>query len=278
VGAAVAVNVPFLVWNAKNSWPSLDQPPNDSGFTYTDRLRGFFTGLLPRDLGVRRLGAQGDWLFGRPLGVLVVLIVLGAAAYGAVRLVRADPWRGAVLAAPLVTSWLLMAGLTNLSFVDDGRYGIIVFPVLVLCAVAGVEPLLRNLPSFSWLLIAGLWVLVCTIPFLHAEAGTDLGDPNEQTQALIDAIENAGFDRVAGNYFAVLPIEYMSDARIRTAVAGNPYVIRLPDTQRLVDATPPERLAYVFAPGPIDPSWVKLPLDQYRTVDVAGYTLYFPIG
>jgi hypothetical protein len=172
--------------------------------------------------------------------------------------------------------WPLMAALTNLSFVDDGRYGIIAFPVLVLCFVAGIGPLLRRLPSPSWTVVAAAWVLLLALPFVHKEAGTDLGDPNEQTQALIDAIEAEGFDRVAGNYFAVLPIEYLSDARIRVAVAGNPFVIRLPHTQALVDATPADRLAYVFPPGPIGPTWVKLPVEQYRQVPVAGYVLYLP--
>lgn len=276
VGAALTVNMPFLLWNAMNSWPSLDPPPNDSGSTYPERLRGFFSGLLPRDLGVRRITGQGEWLFGRPVAVVVMLVVLGLAVHGAVRMVRTNPWRGAVLAVPLVLVWPLMAGLTHLSFVDDGRYGIIVFPVLVLCLVAGVEPLLARLPALSWTLVAAAWVLVCSVPFLYKEAGTDLGDPNRQMQALVDAIEAEGFDRVAGNYAAVLPIEYMSDARIRTAIAGNPYVIRLPQTQRLVDATPADRLAYVFLPGPIGPTWVKLPLDQYRQVPVAGYVLYLP--
>jgi hypothetical protein len=276
LGAAIVVNLPFLIWNAKNAWPSLDQPPNDSGATYTDRLRGFFVGLLPRDLGMRRISPGGEWVFGRPLAALVVVGVLGTAAYGAVLLVRADRWRGAVLAAPLVFVWPLMAALSNLSFVDDGRYGIIAFPVLVLCFVAGIGPLLRRLPSPCWTVVVAAWVLLLALPFLHKEAGTDLGDPNEQTQALIDAIEAEGFDRVAGNYFAVLPIEYVSDARIRVAVAGNPFVIRLPHTQALVDATPADRLAYVFAPGPIGPTWVKLPVEQYRQVPVAGYVLYLP--
>jgi hypothetical protein len=272
--AALAVNLPFLLWNAKNSWPSLDQPPTPES-TYTGRLRGFFVGLLPRDLGLRRI-ADGDWVLGRPVAALVVVAVLLIAAYGAFVLVRADPWRGAVLAAPLVFSWLLMAALSNLSYVDDGRYGIIVFPVLVLCFVAGLAPVLRLLPTSAWMLGAAIWLGVCTVPFLHKEAGTDLGDPNRQTQALIDVIEDEGFDRVAGYYWAVLPIEFQSGSRIRTAIAGNPYTIRLPHSQRLVDATNPDSLAYVFLPGPIDPSWVKLPIEQYRQVPVAGYVLYFP--
>jgi hypothetical protein len=81
---------------------------------------------------------------------------------------------------------------------------------------------------------------------------------------------------VAGYYWAVLPIEYQSGGDIRAAVAGNPFVIRLPDTQRLVEATPPDRLAYVFQAGPVDPSWMKLPVEQYEQVPVAGYVLYFP--
>jgi hypothetical protein len=276
VGAALVVNLPFLIWNARHDWASLDQPPNDAGATYSQRLRGFFAGLLPRDLGVRGITGDGRWIVGRPLGVLVLMAVLGGAVFGAVRLMRTDPWRGAVVAAPLVLCWPLMAGLTNLAFVADGRYGVIAFPVLVLALAAAIEPLLGRRRTPALACFAAAWVLVCSVPFLVAEAGGDLGDPNARTQQLIDAIEAEGFDRVAGNYFAVLPIEYVSDARIRVAIAGNPYIIRLPQTQRLVESTPPARLAYVFAPGPIDPSWVKLPVDQYRQIPVAGYTLYIP--
>lgn len=275
LSAAVAVNVPFLLWNARNSWRSLEQPPNDSGATYAGRFRGFFVDLLPRDLGMRRI-TDGDWVLGRPVAALVTLGVLVAAGYGAYRIVRVDRWRGAALAAPLIASWPLMALLTNLSFVDDGRYGIIVFPILVLCLVAAIDPLLRPAPRPTWAILATAWVLLLTVPFLKQDAGTALGDPNRPTQALIDALEAEGFDRVAGNYAAVLPIEFQSGGRIRTAVAGNPYVIRLPHTQRLVDATPADQLAYVFAPGPIGPTWVKLPVEQYRQVPVAGWVVYFP--
>lgn len=272
VAAAAVVNLPFLLWNAKNSWPSLDQPPTEDS-TYLGRLRGFFVGLLPRVLGVRR--QNGDWTFGRPVGALLVIVVLALAALGAWTVVRLAPWRGAVLAAPLVFVWPLMAALNNLTFVDDGRYGIIAFPVLAIAVAAGAQALLAARPTL-WLAVAAGWLLICSVPFLNAEAGRDLGDPNRQTQELIDAVDQAGFDRVAGYYWAVLPLEYQSGGRIRTAVAGNPYVIRLPDTQRLVDATPPERLAYVFPPGPIDPSWVKLPVDRYQQVPVAGLVLYLP--
>lgn len=277
VSAAIVVNLPFLLWNAKNSWPSLDQPPNDSGATYPERLRGFFVGLLPRDLGVRSI-TSGDWVVGRPLAVLVTFGVLAGAAFGALRLWRSDPWRGAVLAAPLVAAWPLMAALTNLSFVDDGRYGVIVFPVLVLCLAAAIDPVLHALPRPTWTLAAAAWVLLLAVPFLRQDAtGFDIdGDPNGQVQALIDTLEAEGFDRVAGNYAAVLPIEYQSGGRIRAAVAGNPYVIRLPHTQALVDATPADRLAYVFSPAPIGETWVKLPVDQYRQVPVAGWVFYFP--
>ncbi len=275
VAAATVVNLPFLAWNAMNSWPSLDAPPNESGSTYTGRLRGFFTGLLPRDLGLRRV-TDGAWLFGRPLAALVTLAVLGGAAYGAYRLVRTRPWPGAVLAAPLIAAWPLMAALTNLSFVDDGRYGIIVFPIMVLCLVAALDVVLDRLPPSAWLVMAMLWAVLLTAPFLAREAGSDLGDPNRRTQELIEALETEGFDRVAGNYWAVLPVEFQSGGHVRAAIAGNPYVIRLPHTQRLVAATPSGELAFVFAAGAVDENWLALPLDRYRQVPVAGWVIYFP--
>lgn len=275
IASGVAVNVPFLAWNVRNSWASLDTPPTDSTATYVDRLRGFFTGLLPRDLGVRRI-TDDAWLFGRPVAAAATLAVVGLAVFGARQLVRADRWRGAVIAVPLVATWPLMAMLSNLSYVGDGRYGIIVLPVLVFCLAAGVDALVDQLPSRAWLGGAVLWAALATMPFLAAEAGTDLGDPNRQTQALIDVLEAEGFDRVAGNYWAVLPIELQSGGRLRVAVAGNPPVIRLPDTQRLVEATSPDRLAYVFLPGPVGDTWTVRPIEQYRQIPVAGWVIYLP--
>lgn len=277
VGAAVVANLPFLVWNARNDWPSRHQPPITTESTYTSRLRGFFTGLLPRDLGLRR--SSGEWVVARPIAGLLLLAVFGLVVLGAWTLVRRDRWLGAVLVAPLVLCWPMLALLNNLGEIDDGRYGIVFFPVLVIALVVGVAGLPRlDTRRVGWALAAvpAVWLLVFTLPMLKQQIGTDLGDPNASTRALIDVLEAEGYDRVAGNYVAVLPIEYMSDARIRVAVAGNPYVIRLPHTQQLVDATPADRLAYVFAPGEIGPTWVKLPVDQYRQVPVAGWVVYFP--
>jgi hypothetical protein len=269
------VNLPFLIWNAINSWPSLEQTSNDFAGTYWSRLRGFFVGLLPRDLGVRRI-SDGDWAFGRPAAAVVTIGVLAAASFGAYRQCRRRPWHGALLAAPLVAMWPLMALLLNLGFVLDGRYGIIVFPVLVLCLASAVEPLLRAAPRPTGTVLVFVWVLLLAVPFLKHETGTTTFNQNASIEQLIATLDAEGYNRVAGHYNAVLPIELMSDGRIRVAIAGNPYFPRFPVTQRMVDATPPDRLAYVFAPGPIGDTWVKLPVDDYRQVEVAGWVLYFP--
>ncbi|HAN35170.1 MAG TPA: hypothetical protein DCQ52_06880, partial [Acidimicrobiaceae bacterium] len=94
--------------------------------------------------------------------------------------------------------------------------------------------------------------------------------------AVINRLDEVGIDRVAGAYWLVLPIEYRSDQAIRTAVAGNPYVIRFPLSQRLVEQTPPEQVAFLFAPGTPDPVWFYLPVDEYRQEDLGGVILYLP--
>ena len=115
---ALLANSAFIAWNARNGWPSLSQPAEASD-TWWERLERFATGLVPRTLGLRT--GSGDWILGAPATLALYLVVVLVVIHGARIAWRRDHRAGAVLIAPLVASWPLMALLTNLAFVADGR-------------------------------------------------------------------------------------------------------------------------------------------------------------
>jgi len=273
--AGVAVNLPFLVWNAVNGWPSLDQPA-EATESALDRLGRFATGLVPRVFGLRT--GDGSWVHGRTLGLVLYVVLIGVVAWGVVVTTRRQRAMGAVLAAPLIVAWPAMAALSNLSFVADGRYGIITFPLLVSALALGVGDLVSRRWRDHRLTVAALalWVVVFTVPWVAQETGRDLGDPNAHVQRVIDVLEAEGIDRVLGTYWWVLPIDLISNGRILTGTAGHPDVVLLPRTQALVLATPDDRLGYVFSPDAYAPELLRLPEDRYQRRRVAGALVLIP--
>ena len=278
IGAAVLANVPFLLWNALNGWPSLSPEVRPPG-SYADRLGGFFTGLLPRGFGLRAL--DGQWALGRPLGLAIYGLILGGTIVGCVVLVRssARPSRWLVPVA-MAFCFPLMALLPNLVFVADGRYAMIPFPLMAIAlgaaggkAVASVSP---RRTTAALLTFSAVWLSVTIVPFMHKQQMFDDGQPNAWIDRVITRLDEVGIDRVAGYYWFVLPLEYRSDQRIRTAVAGNPYTIRFPASQQIVGRAPAEEVAFVFPPGPQEAVWFYLPMDEYRQEDLGGVILYLP--
>ncbi len=278
IGAAVAANVPFLAWNASNGWPSLKSQYYPPG-SYSDRITGFITGLLPRGLGLRAL--DGRWIFGKPVGLLLYGAILAGVVAGCVVMVRAHrrPSRW-IVPAGLVGCLPLMALLPHLIYVADGRYAIIPFPLMAIALSAALGRAISSWrPQRAMAAVAAVamvWVAITTLPFLDRQHGFDEVDANAWQDRVITRLEEVGIDRLAGNYNLVLPIEYRSDQRIRTAIAGNPYVIRFPESQRAVGRTPAEEVAFLFPPGEQEPVWFYLPVDEYRQEDLGGMILYLP--
>ncbi len=278
IGAALAANLPFLLWNALNGWPSLHSQWYPPG-TYSDRITGFATGLLPRAFGLR--GFDGEWVFGKPLGLLLYAAIMVGIVAGCVVLVRAHrrPSRWLVPAG-LLGCLPLMALLPHLIYVADARYAIIPFPLMMIAlgaalgkAIAGVKP---RLALAAVAAVALLWVAVTIVPFMKQQDGFTSADPNAWQERVIARLDEVGISHLAGDYGLVLPVEYRSDRAIRTAVAGNPYVIRFPLSQRIVGSVPAEQVAFLFPPGSPEPVWFYLPVDEYRQEDLGGVILYLP--
>ncbi len=278
-GAAVAVNIPFLGWNLLNGLPSLDPAYTVAG-TYSDRLQGFVTGLMPRALGLRTL--DGEWVFGRSFGLVLYALIVAAVVWGCVVLVRASrrPSRW-IVPVGLAAVYPLMGLLAPLAYVADGRYAVISFPLIAIALAAAASNAVAGWQggrALAGLVVAGMvWLALTTLPFLSQQHAFEAADANAWQERVIERLDELGVNRLAGDYGLVTQIEYRSDRSIRTAVAGNPYVIRFPASQRIVGRAPAEEVAFLFSPGAaLDPSWFYLPVEQYRQEDLGGVILYVP--
>lgn len=292
VGAALVVNVPFLAWNVRHDWVSLNQPSPWSE-PWLDRFLRFFSGLLPRAFGLR--GVSGEWVGPDALAVAVYVVLVGVVVVGLITLWRSGP-TGRVVAVPLVAAWPILALFANLSFVDDGRYAIVTWPLIVVALVEGFGSLRRvvSAPPAVSSVLPLLLVVALTVPWLVSEARPVGGDPNATSRRIVELLDEAGVDLLLGNYWFTLPVEYLSDSRIATAVAGHPWGalfewqpgipwgVRLPVTQAEVTASDSARRAYVFQNGdpflPEDASLEVLPMpaEAYVRHDLPGARLYIP--
>ncbi len=273
--AAIAMNLPFLIWNARNDWPSLTQPVEASD-TWGDRLTRFFTGLVPRSLGL--MGEGGGWVVPGAIAALVIIAVVALAVVG----ISVAVWQRSMVlllvVVPVLVCWPLMATLANLSFVADSRYAVIYLPFLALTVAIGAEHLAAlvstSVRRAGVVVVPAALLAVTVVPWLHSEAPAT-PDANGLANAVAEALDEASVARLSGHYWGVLPVEYASDGRIVTAVNGNPYVVRLPESQRLVEGADPGRVARLHLAG----SEPTLPLaaDTYRVTEVGPYRLYIPV-
>jgi len=276
---ALAANIPFIGWNALNGWPSLKEQAYPPG-SYIDRFEGFFTQLLPRGFGLRAF--DGTWVLAKPIALLIYVAILVGVVFGCVVIVKAHQRPSRWIVPVGLVCLPLMALLPHLIFFADGRYAIIPFPLMAIAlGAAGTSFMKAWNRQRTTLTIAGLaamWLALTTIPFLdHQNVSLD-DEPNAWQERVIARLDELGIDRLAGSYWFVLPVEYRSDREIRTAVAGNPYVIRFPESQQLVENSDPERVAFLFPPGEQDPSWFYLFPGEYRQEDLGGMILYVPFA
>ena len=290
VGSAVFVNVPWLLWNVRHSWPSLSQPAPATESAIT-RLGRFFIGLLPRAFGLRNPG--GEWICGS-VSIVLYVVLLALIVWGVFGLARLGS-RGLVLALPTVLCWPILALFSNMGFVDDGRYAIVGFPFLIIALVVGLRSLvvLIKWSQFTGyvapVLTGVLWVGVFLIPWVKNYAPDVVDDPNANVQAIVDVLVAEEYSYAAGNYWLTLPIEYQSDRKVVTAVAGHPWGVVFPwqpqfpwgvrfaDTQAEVMTAYPSDVAYVFLPGDEQVGALRLPVQEYERREVGGAVLYLPL-
>ena len=288
--SALFVNIPFLVWNVKNGWLSLSEP-SPAVDSYFDRLTRFFSGLIPRALGLMNTG--GTWTFGFTAKIVYVLfwalVVLGLARFLKMKTL------GVHFLLITILTWPLLASFSTTWFVNDGRYAIVGFPFLILAFSVGLQVVFGFFRStfsssrFALVILVFAWLVVFVAPWLSSNSGVSVSDPNAGAQQIIEVIETEGFNYAAGNYWLVQPIEYLSGGQIHVAVAGHPWGVRFPwrpkipwgvlfpERQAEVMAAYPSDVAYVFLPGDEQVGALRLPVEEYERREVGGAVLYLPL-
>lgn len=276
VVAGVVVNGPFLLWNIVNGFPSLDVQNGLPG-TYTDRLHAFATELVPRGYGLR--DESFDWLLGRPFGLLVYAIIVGLAVAGCVASVRGGHRRSRwLLPSILIGAWPLMALFSPLIFAVDGRYNVITFPFVAIAVASSLRYVHadgRRMATAA-VVFVGLWACVTVWPHTARIAQGGSGDPNAAVHEVVEFLEDSGVEFVAGSFWTVLPIEFVSDREISGAVIS-PAPVRFPERQRAVEAAPPQEVAFVFPLWAEEPAALWMPADQYERSVVADTVVYLPV-
>jgi hypothetical protein len=276
IGGGVLGCLPLLLWNAVNGWPSLETPVRVPG-TYLDRLRSFSLDLLPRAFGLRNFGLNWYHPFWGPVLYVVLLAVIG---FGLWTIARHTSNRGRiVLFVVLGSVFFLMGLLRNLIYANDGRYAMISFPFLVVALAAGVDRLAGHRPRWRVIgvltLVAVIWLVGFVRPNQQPFFDARGVDPNAQLDEIVDLLDERGIDRIYGSYWAVLPVDFAGDNRIVSGVFPF-WPIRFPDRQRIVGATPPERVAVIYMTNDEDLAYLLMPVEDYERIVIGDRIVYLP--
>ena len=273
IASLVLANVPLIVWNVRNGWSTLDQPSSESS-TYFGRLGSLLSDVTPRVFGLRDL--DGLWTLGAPTALVVLVLIGVLVARGIVVLARRDS-ANRVVAVTATLSLPLLAVFRSTVFVEDARYGIVFFPFLLVALVVGATSFNSGeMKPFVIGVVMVVWSALLVVPWLSENQGPRRGDPNADARGVIGVLHDRGFDSVAGSFWWVLPIEYLSNREIRGAVAGDPFTVRVVDSQRLVEAKPNEAVPYVFSAGDEQTSVLPLPVGSYERMEIGDAVVYLP--
>jgi hypothetical protein len=278
VGGGILGCLPFLVWNALNGWPSLETPVRVPG-TYADRMRTFATDLMPRALGLK--DATLEWHHG-VMGPLLYAAAIAVAAVGIWSLVRRPGPRSRWLPVVVLAGvFPIMALFRNLIYANDGRYGIIALPVIVVVLAVGVDHLAGKAPTWRAVAVIGVVAAVWFVGLVRPTAAPFLElrgtDPNAQLGEIVDVLDDAGIERIYGSYWATLPVDFAGDNRIVSGVFPF-WPVRFPERQRVVESTPPDGVAVLFMRSDENPADLLLPADRYHRIEIGDRVVYLPIA
>ncbi len=267
---------PFLVWNARSGWPSLDDAPAASE-SYLDRVWIMVSDLVPRAIGLR--ASTMEWVHGRALGATFLLAVVGLAVVGVALGMRNDRRISRVLLpVTLVAALPLMALFPSLTFVIDGRYGMIVLPLIAMAvaqtASSNVSP--RTAP-IRWLVVLVVWVGVLVAPQVDVLREEADRSPNDEIRQVVAVLRDADVEFVSGSYWRVHTVDFLSDGDIVGSPSA-PQIVRFPDFAAEIEQAPDTDVAFVFQTSDDDPAVLRLPVESYRRDVIGGTVLYVPIS
>ncbi len=250
VGVALGV-APLVVWNLRNGMATLD-PDTQPSVEHPE------WGYPQRVLGVARTSwrvlSGGDQIaLGRPAQVAAVLVAVGLAALAVLGVAALVRWGGTSRVVLLVPV-LMLLGLPVLAVMSlqvDPRYAVGWWPGLVVLVAAGAALAVevgrpRAAAPVALSLLVALHLLVVGVGLGRSlEARVDRRDAVDATSDLVEDLRGCGVDTVWGDYWAVYPMEFASDAELRGIVTWGPQ--RLSE-DRPADVAERSRVA-VFVPS-----------------------------
>lgn len=228
--AAVLGALPWLYTNVNSHFESLKRGPGQS--TYVDRLHVFFSKVMPILLGQREEGA-GRWVFGHGPGVALYVFLLAlTASCVLVLLIREPVARPVALVVALFP--LIYAVFPPADAWNDGRYGSLLLPALVLVISAGATTAIRWLGMSRRFTGASLGLATISIGTLSVVStlvafGQIYGQPDMGFGAILSpfrsSVETTSLQTVAAlrrdgvtygyaQYWIAYKLDYLSNDRL----------------------------------------------------------------
>ncbi|MEO7837246.1 MAG: hypothetical protein ABIS21_06350 [Acidimicrobiales bacterium] len=269
----LAGSAPWLAFNLRNSWSSLDLGQQGIDTTYNERLRGFFADLLPRLTGLRTYG--GAWQ-GNGAGKLVFLACLAAFGLLAVAcLFRRAP--GLTPLVVIVVAYPFLFALPEASwYVNEPRYGLFLAPTICLLGAAGVTRLVRGPPAHLAVVALAALASVAGLSQLMEFAREFPGSHDLSSQpvgALGDALEGRGITTVVADYWISYAVTFETDERVIATPIRNVRYRPYDERVRAAGATD-----YVMFPGSAEARDLEERATQQGIrlgrESVAGFDLY----
>lgn len=238
---------PWLAWNLRNDWLSLEERPLPVPTSYRERLGDFFTDLVPRLTGLRDY--SGEWVFGGAGKVIFVALLAGGGALALwCVLHRRSRLTPLVLVAALYP--FLFAVPKASWYVTEPRYGLFLAPVIALLLGAGITRLLRRPPvqmaALGLAALASVVGLASIMDYARDNPGHHDLSPR-RLGALADELERREIDTVAADYWIAYALSFETDEDVIATPTGT---VRYQPYQRRVEAA--GMTDYVFFRGSLE--------------------------
>lgn len=260
VPPAIVGALPWLWFNVRNDFTSLEQPPGQAASTFRMRLEGFVDQLLPRLLGLHNQ-YLGDWYL-KPFSYIAFAVLAALALAAAVR------WRGprTLLVAIGIGYPLLFAVPRNSVFVDEPRYGMALMPTVALCGAALVVWAARRRDV---LVAVGLAVAVL-VSATSLQRVIDITEPQGRALTVLrpvptgevwDAVRDRGVDVAYADYWLAYRLEFEDRHPLTIIPIAADYL-------SLTAKAPPEgaRHALFYRGSPCVAAWQRLAAETGRQV------------
>ncbi|MEM8709144.1 MAG: hypothetical protein AAGE98_21975, partial [Actinomycetota bacterium] len=212
VGPFLLGSLPWWIYNLRNGFASLDQPPASVESTFVGRLDGFVGQLIPMLLGFRRI-FSADW-YGGVVGQIAAVVVIGGLVVAAFRF-RHRSW---IPLAVLVGYPVVAAVASATHYVEEPRYGYLLAPMVALVA-AGVA-------AFDRRVLVALPVVVLALTSLGVSGLLETTE-NDRYNLVLDPPEIApleaelaalGIDHAFSEYWLSYRITAQTDVEVTPIV------------------------------------------------------------